>query len=348
MKSYIEKQNYLSEEAEKWKRRQKFRAVEPEDIASLGPGDHLITEKIDGELAILEIKNGRARFASRHGRIRMKLPVLKEAQNLVRSKYALIIGELAAVDPSGKILPFNKIISVIRKPSEETRHWIRFFPIQILQLGRTQFTESRQDKIKSHQLLLKIFGGARYINPVRRAQGSSGTALEKFKEWYSEGGEGAVVHTESGKTYKIKKRGTFDLVVIGMQEGKGKNKNMAGNVYTAFYDGGQFYFAGKVGTGFSDSLRKKLWKFGKKYPAKYGGSSSSELVWVRPKVIIEVKWLRIIKKQVPTYDYQPGLGWRYSGTGLGVIMQQSALARVRRDKKVNRFDLRLEQIPGWK
>lgn len=65
------------------------------------------------------------------------------------------------------------------------------------------------------------------------------------------GHEGIVLR--KGDTWlKVKPIKTFDVPVLGIIEGKGKNIGKAGSLITEM---------GKVGTGFTDKQREDLWKF---------------------------------------------------------------------------------------
>lgn len=60
------------------------------------------------------------------------------------------------------------------------------------------------------------------------------------------GYEGLVIHTKN-KMFKVKSKETFDVIVTGYQEGKGKNKGIMGALITNM---------GKIGSGYTEIQRK--------------------------------------------------------------------------------------------
>lgn len=70
-----------------------------------------------------------------------------------------------------------------------------------------------------------------------------------MKEALAKGYEGLVIYALQG-TFKVKEVLTFDTFVRGMIEGKGKNAGMMGAIETDM---------GKIGTGFTDAMRKDMW-----------------------------------------------------------------------------------------
>lgn len=79
---------------------------------------------------------------------------------------------------------------------------------------------------------------------------SKGFIEDLFKKAVAEGYEGLVLK-QGSVWYKIKEDYTADVLIIGVQEGTGRNKGRLGALLTT---------RGKVGTGLTDADRKELWK----------------------------------------------------------------------------------------
>lgn len=99
-----------------------------------------------------------------------------------------------------------------------------------------------------------------------------------LREVNRQGYEGLVLR-QGDKWLKVKPTKSYDLLVLGMEEGKGKHTGRMGFLITSM---------GKVGTGFTDKDRENWWKFWQTpYPrkgAKDGG---------RPLKTIEVECMQV-------------------------------------------------------
>lgn len=102
----------------------------------------------------------------------------------------------------------------------------------------------------------------RYVRIIPQIMIKDKPALNSFlDEIELKGGEGVIVkdpempyHTgRSPHVLKVKKFGDMEGVVIGVNKGKGKYKNMMGSLTLKLENGIIF----KLGTGFTDSIRKK-------------------------------------------------------------------------------------------
>jgi len=69
--------------------------------------------------------------------------------------------------------------------------------------------------------------------------------------------------------YKKSDSGTF--VVYGMERGSGKNSDKMGALLIGRFEDGKFVESGKVGTGFSEAERKRLWD-------KYGSAGGDRVI----------------------------------------------------------------------
>jgi DNA ligase D-like protein (predicted ligase) len=92
---------------------------------------------------------------------------------------------------------------------------------------------------------------------------------------------------------KMKCEATQELVVGGFTEPRGRRVGL-GALLVGYFDGHDFVFAGKVGTGFDTalllSLRERLNPLGIDHPpfTKGSGLPRTGAHWVRPKVVVQV------------------------------------------------------------
>jgi len=109
-----------------------------------------------------------------------------------------------------------------------------------------------------------------------------------------------VQGTRSTDWLKIKNIQTQDCIVIGYTKGEGNRQGYFGSLLLAMYDdelgaGGELRFVGHTGSGFDFSLLESTYKRLEKMkvnacPIKYVPYTNREPVWVRPELVVEVKF----------------------------------------------------------
>jgi len=136
------------------------------------------------------------------------------------------------------------------------------------------------DKRYKHLKKIVAKSASRYLKPVRQFRVKSAKNLEKELDRVTKaGGEGLILHKrksfyQKGKSrnvLKLKKFYDAEAVVIRHNPGKGKFRGMLGSVTVETSDGIRF----KIGTGFTDSQRKKPPAVGSVITYKYRGLTNS-------------------------------------------------------------------------
>jgi len=347
MKSKTDKNSPLIKDILKWKKDQSIISLSLDKMKEEAKDQQAIIEqKIDGQSAILGYKKGEEpKFGSLRGVLSWDLPVLNEAAKLFKDKnikQAKIVGELAGYE-NGKILPFRETESLI-KNKEADKSKIHWFPYQILELNGEKFDDNfKSYKNKNWPEIKRIFSGSKSIHPVQYSENDLDKAWEKIVEEQKD--EGIVVRLSNNKVYKVKPQYTYDLVVIAVGDKKGKNwpKKMIGNTLMAFMDNNKvFRTAGEIGTGWTDSEAKELYKWAQKN--KVG--EDDHYIWVKPQKIMEVQWERSNIRETPAYKYSKGK-YEPAGKKLSGTIVKPKFIHYKTDKSVNPGDLRLTQIPDW-
>jgi bifunctional non-homologous end joining protein LigD len=138
-------------------------------------------------------------------------------------------------------------------------------------------------------------------SPLRRV-----AALDDEKPWEracAEGWEGVIAkrrdsvyeHRRSPHWLKMKCEASQELVVGGFTDPQGARVGL-GALLVGFFDGDDFVFAGKVGTGFDTTLlldlRAKLdrLEIGKPPFTKGTGLPRLRAHWVRPEIVVQVNF----------------------------------------------------------
>jgi bifunctional non-homologous end joining protein LigD len=219
---------------------------------------------LDGEIVVLDKKNGIPNFQS-HQR-RMNVDSIKEIENLSKeipaTYYFFDILYLDGVNLQG--LPFLERRSILSQAvsKENARIKISHF---IEEKGQEVF-----DKTKSMGLegLVAKSKSSKYVQGIRS------------RDWL-----------------KIKHIKTQDCVVIGYTRGEGNRENYFGSLLLAACDSknNKFRFVGHTGSGFDfiqlDKIFKKLQTIRiDKQPIEYVPYTNRAPIWIRPELVAEIKF----------------------------------------------------------
>jgi len=350
MKTYIEKSNSLAKLVRSWKENQGMISLTLNKLKKEVKGQELfISEKIDGELEGMQFNGKIAKFSSKDGRIRTDMPVLDEIALILKKQKindAIFLGELAKTTSRGKPVHFNETMSAIRKPEEGEEEHINFFVFEAFKLNGVEVSNTYESYKDSFKKLEQWFNKSKYVFPVAHKIGRESDLQSIWNKYViEEKNEGIVVRTEDGKIYKSKPVFTFDLGVIAVEEGKGKNKDKMGALILGFYDGKVFYKVINLGVGFSDKDREVWWKLAKKYQVK----KDKDFIWVDPfkmNKVIETQYERLNYRFVDTYKFKKS-AWEQVNSQFAATISKPNFVRERIDKNVSKSDLRLTQIPNF-
>jgi ATP-dependent DNA ligase len=332
--------------AQEWKKKVNFRIIGYDDFVSLPITKSFFLEKVDGLLGVLIYKEGeKPFFQTTTGKQVTDIPVLDEYERTFKYKNikeAMIPGEL--VGRRGREnLPFNMTQSVVKTfYVESNKNLIYHFPYDIISINN-----SKPKFPQAIMYLSRLAAGMPHvIVPTYRYGG-----LEDFRSLFNlvkdkEGFDGVVAREVGGKDYKVKFLNTVDLAIIGIGEigMRAWAKGQASYLLTAFIDrNGLFRVSSKVGTGFTFSKRADFFK----YAEDHGLYKDGGVIYVPPKLVCEISFLRSRVSLTPCYSY---VGERYNFIDKreSVTLAELSFQRLRADKRPTKYDVRLEQIPEWR
>jgi len=97
---------------------------------------------------------------------------------------------------------------------------------------------------------------------------------------------------------KLKKRETIDAVVCGLTEGEGVRTDTFGSLILGVYDEAAMRYIGRVGTGFSDDLRRELLARceplrGDRLFREEPDMTEPVKFWMRPGLVVEARFLEL-------------------------------------------------------
>lgn len=224
-----------------------------------------ITEKLDGNRCLAQVKDHKCTFYSRSGReINGLEQVENELSRLIDGWYD---GELLGKD-------FQETQSTLRTKGSKTEVVFNIF--DYITDKEVQEQQGIYNYLARRNELERIFKGIekfRYVKLVPligRGEFNKEWVRELLTEWTSNGSEGLMINLNSpyqfGRTIellKVKNMYTLDLRIIGMREGSGEFANTCGALIVDY----KGYEVG-VGSGISKNERIEFWNNREKYIGK--------------------------------------------------------------------------------
>ncbi|MFW9871667.1 MAG: hypothetical protein ACFFG0_01105 [Candidatus Thorarchaeota archaeon] len=330
----------------KWKKKVNFRQIVYNDFVTLPDDFGIYIAKVDGMLGTLIFDNDNFFLQTTTAKEHVDLPVLTEYKTLFKKHgiaQAVIPGELVA-QRGGVILPFNETESIVKKSYiQSNKDLIYHYPVDIVQLNNRKLNFKQ-----AMSFLSRVVGktGLPHIKMPKYVMGN----LDSFRQLYKEildkpGYDGVIAREFNNKNYKVKFVGTADVVVIGAghEDMKAWSKGEVSYLLTSFIDkNGLFRSSSKIGTGFTKPQRIKLFKFVNEN-SLYKDNGQH---FLKPQMVVEVKYFRYRITDTPTYKFQNGV-YTQIGNNKSITFSHPSFERIRSDKKATNFDTRLEQIPEW-
>ena len=265
--------------------------------------------KWDGIRGVAYVEGGRVRLMSRSGEdITPRYPEVHTMGRAIGSHEVILDGEIVALDEEGRP-SFEQIQQRMGLTSEtEIRRKMKVVPVTYMlfdlmwQDGHSlldqPYIERRRalEKLKlagdSWQTPPYEKGGGKVMIEASAKAGLEGVMAKKLDSRYEPG-------RRSGAWVKIKNRNRQEFVIGGWLDGEGKRRGFPGALLVGYYDNGKFVYAGKVGTGFTDSMLEKLHEFMSSLAQETSpfdvGSPPKQAHFVKPKLVGEVEFVEWTK-----------------------------------------------------
>jgi DNA ligase D-like protein (predicted ligase) len=286
--------------------------------------------KLDGQRC-LAVRTGRGtRLYSRSGRdVTVAFPEIAEALEEQASTDFVIDGEVVAFD--GSRTSFARLQPRIHVSSAEKARRrgvpVYFYVFDVL---RTDGVDVRDRPLLERKRLMRAlltFEGPVRYTPHRRTGGE-----EYFAEVCRKGWEGLIAKQvdapyATGRTdrwLKFKCEAGQELVVVGWTDPEGSRVAL-GALLLGYHDGDDLVYAGKVGTGFSQSVLRDLHARLRKLetdesPCTKGALPRKAVHWARPRLVAEVaftEWTSANQLRHPRF-----LGLRTDKNAADVVREQ--------------------------
>jgi len=255
--------------------------------------DWIFEKKFDGYRALAQIKSNKVNLISRNG-ISFNSKYKEIVTTLEKVNDDIILdGEVVVEDSKGKSY-FQWLQHFDEDPKKGT---LKFYVFDILYFKG--YDLRNLELIQRKKILKAVLPK---LDNILFSSHTIGQGLETFKAIEKLGGEGIIAKKSASKYYenkrskdwlKIKTSKQQEMVIGGFTDPSG-SRNGLGALLLGFYEGDDFIYSGKVGTGFSDEilkeLRTNLDKIERKTapfktPPKLQGTH-----WVSPQLVAQIKF----------------------------------------------------------
>lgn len=333
--------------------------LEPTDILKRFPaGDYHVSLKVDGEFSLLAFSDGEALLVNPGGTVRVGLPLLKEAADLLKKrgvKNALITGELFFTKAAGKRPRVHDVSRTARQPGSQAElDQLAFAPFDLVEIDGGSPGDLFTEKWNR---LTELFKGAKRCVPVESVWLKDAAAIEaQFRKWVEQGAEGAVVRSDAVGLFKLKPRHSIDAVVIGFTEGTDDRRGMVHDLLLAVMrPDGCLHVLGHVGGGFDNDERRAFLSDLKDMAVESDYVEVNDQVayhMVRPEWVVEVSILDMISQTTRGSTINKmALHWDAAAKRYRIVRRlplvnliSPQFVRRREDKSVNPSDIRLQQV----
>jgi len=241
-----------------------------------------------------------------------------------KAESAIFDGEVIALDPSERPLPFQELMRRFRRRREvellKMRIPLKLFLFDILYLNGSSLIDfpytrrwerlmaCKGDLLTTPRLITSNASKAKSFMENALAEGHEGLMAKVLDSTYSPGARGK-------KWFKIKSAEYLDLAIVGADWGYGRRTGWLSDYYLAAYDpeNNSFELLGKTFKGLTDEEFREMTE--RLQELKISGDQHT--VWVKPEIVVEVAYSEI--QRSPTYKS-------------GFALRFARITRIRDDK----------------
>ena len=228
-----------------------------------------VTTKIDGGRIIAIKENGAVSFFTRAGQRYEGLVDLEKEMMDTFPEGTVLDGEITILNDAG--IPskeaYKKAMKITRSDGE--KHGLKMKVFDTLDIDEWRAQRSTTDYVTRRAVLDGLYFQPAIqrtyfeVLPELYRGDDPAKILELLDEALNNKEEGVMINIcdapyEFGRTWnlmKVKKMNTLDLEIIGFEEGEGRLAGTLGAILVRYKNGNVV----KVGSGFTDWLRKEIW-----------------------------------------------------------------------------------------
>lgn len=269
----------------------------PVQLASLTKrvpsGKNYIFEiKYDGYRVLSYVENGKVKLKSRNGNDFTKkfAAIAEDLESSLGDKVAILDGEVVVFDKNGR-----SDFSMLQESAKRGKNNFSYVVFDVLALGEDVRAKPLLERKKLLEALSKFFtpniilseyvlGNGKECFEVAKKLGLEGIVAKKINSKYS--------GKRNDDWLKIKCYHRQEFVIGGYS----LNDGQLASLLLGYYENDNLIYVGKVGTGFSESLKKELERKLSKIKTKTSPFSHCQekgAIYVLPKYVAEVQYAEI-------------------------------------------------------
>lgn len=228
-----------------------------------------VTTKIDGGRIIAIRENDQVSFFTRAGQRYEGLVDLEREMLETFPAGTVLDGEITILDNAG--VPskeaYKRAMKITRSDGE--KHGLKMLVFDTMSITEWKNQKCTDDYVTRRAILEGLYFQPAIkrtyfeLLPVLYRGSDTSKVLEYLEEAIANNEEGVMINIcdapyEFGRTWnlmKVKKMNTLDLQVVDYEEGSGRLAGTLGAIHVRYKNGNIV----KVGSGFSDELRRQIW-----------------------------------------------------------------------------------------
>jgi bifunctional non-homologous end joining protein LigD len=299
--------------------------------------------KYDGYRCLLAIAGGAAKIHTRTGLDWTdKFPEIAEAAAGIDCDSALLDGEIVALDDKG-----STSFSALQEAISEGGRGLTLFLFDALEIDGENL--EKLPNIERKQRLAALVGKGR-PPAILYADHIIGKGEQLLDAMCSAGQEGIIAkradapyrHARTKNWLKIKCTRRQEFVILGWSESDKKGRSFRA-LLLGLHEQGKLRYAGKVGTGFSQSVQHDLReRFGQistdKAPAPVPRAEARGAHWVKPELVAEIAFAEFTADNVVRHASFLGLRGDKAAKEVVAEMPQETPAAVTDDVTISNPD----------
>ena len=263
----------------------------------------------DGESLRLQTRN--------HKEVAGRYPELRPLGRALGTRRAVLDGEIVALDEHGRP-SFEQLQRRMGLTAEaDVRRRMRDVPVAYLLFDLVYLDgallddepyPARRSRLESLGLSAEHWqtppyqvGHGRSMLQASKANGLEGVIAKRLDSGYEMG-------RRSGAWLKVKHRLRQEFVVGGWVDGEGRRSGLPGALLVGYWEDGRFVYAGRVGTGFTDTMLAQLAKLlrplERDTPPFQAGAPAGQAHFVEPELVVELEfaeWTRGGELRAPSF-----------------------------------------------
>ena len=259
--------------------------------------DYIFEIKYDGYRVLSYIEKGKVKLKSRNGKdFTKKFAVIaEELEKSFKNKAIVLDGEVVVFDKNGR-----SDFSMLQDSVKKGKNNFSYVVFDILALNEDTRSMPLLERKNLLETLSKFFtpniilseyvlGNGKECYEVAKKLGLEGVVAKKIDSKYS--------GTRNDDWLKIKCYHRQEFVIGGYS----LNDGQLASLLLGYYEGDNLIYIGKVGTGFSESLKKELEAKLSKIKTKtspFSHCQEKEVIYVLPKYVAEVQYAEITRAKL--------------------------------------------------